>query len=360
MLYPLRFDPLPIERVWGGTALQRYGKPIPAGQRIGESWEISDRDDALSVVVSGPSQGRTLRQVVEASGTDLLGTNAVSRGTGVPPVQGSSPESDRPDACPTVRFPLLVKLLDARERLSLQVHPSPAAAARLGGEPKTEMWYVLEAQPGAGLFTGLRRGVTRQAFEDDLQVVQSPIANRQSAIEHLLHRLPVSPGDTIFIPAGRLHAIDAGLVLVEIQQNSDTTYRVFDWGRVGLDGNPRPLHVEPSLGCIDFDDFEPGKQIERAEDRGGNGLRRLVECEQFHVHRLDLSDAWPEFAGGTTFHILTGLSGAAGILTPDGKAESLRPGEFVLIPAALGHYTIVPVAENTRLLKTTVPPPGER
>jgi mannose-6-phosphate isomerase len=243
MLYPYKFTPALVERVWGGNALERYGKSVPPGKRIGESWEICDRDDVQSVIANGPDKGKTLRQQIEAHGVQLLGSNVVGR---VP---------SRGEGAPMPRFPLLVKLLDARERLSLQVHPPPAVAAKLKGEPKTEMWYVLEADQSAHLIAGLRRGVNAADFMRSLEGVKDsrPIAD-------CVHRFPILPGDVFFVPSGRLHAIDTGVVLVEIQQNSDTTYRVYDWGRVGLDGKPRQLHVRESLVCINFQDFEPRKQ----------------------------------------------------------------------------------------------------
>jgi len=254
-----------------------------------------------------------------------------------------------------MRFPLLVKLLDARERLSLQVHPPPALAAKLKGEPKTEMWYVLEADRDAHLIAGLRRGVSAADFMRSLEGQKDV-----KPIEAMLHRIRVLPGDVFFVPSGRMHAIDAGVVLIEIQQNSDTTYRVYDWGRVGLDGNPRQLHVRESLVCIDFKDYEPRKQRPQIERRGVNGLWRLIECQYFHVHRLDVTNAWPDRTDGSSFHILTCISGALGIVTSDGKEDRIDIGEFVLLPAALGFYTLTPLAENTRALKSYVPSGRDR
>jgi mannose-6-phosphate isomerase len=328
MLYPYKFTPVLQERVWGGNALEHYGKSVPPGKRVGESWEISDRDEVQSVIANGPDKGKTLRQQIEAHGAQLLGTNS-GKGT---------------------RFPLLVKLLDARERLSLQVHPPPALAAKLKGEPKTEMWYVLEAEQDAHLIAGLRRGVSGADFMRSLEGQKDA-----KPIIDYVHRFQVLPGDVFFVPSGRMHAIDAGVVLVEIQQNSDTTYRVYDWGRVGLDGKPRQLHTRESLVCIDFKDYEPKKQRATVERRGVNGLWRLVACEYFHVHRLDLANAWPDRTDGSTFHILTCVSGALGLVTPDGKEDRLNVGEFILLPAALGFYTLTPLAENTRALKSYVP-----
>ena len=345
MLYPYKFTPLLQERVWGGNALEHYGKSVPPGKRIGESWEISDRDEVQSVISNGPDKGKTLRQQIEAHGVQLLGTNIVGR---VPP-RGASGSSGAPTSSSSqpARFPLLIKLLDARERLSLQVHPPPALAAKFKGEPKTEMWYVLEADQDAHLMAGFRRGVNAADFMRSLEG-----AKDSKPIIDYVYRFQVLPGDTFFVPSGRIHAIDAGVVLVEIQQNSDTTYRVYDWGRVGLD---RQLHTRESLVCIDFKDYEPKKQRATVERRGVNGLWRLVECEYFHVHRLDLANAWPDRTDGSTFHILTCISGALGLVTPDGKEDRINVGEFILLPAALGFYTLTPLAENTRALKSYAP-----
>jgi mannose-6-phosphate isomerase len=349
MLYPYKFTPALVERVWGGNALARYGKPVPPGKRIAESWEISDRDDVQSVIANGPDKGKTLRQQIEAHGAQLLGTNC-----GKPTPKAFRGDASLSSSSQPTRFPLLVKLLDARERLSLQVHPPASVAAKLKGEPKTEMWYVLEADQGAHLIAGLRRGISAADF---MRSLEGTVAGGKTpkAIGDCIYRFPVLPGDTFFVPSGRMHAIDAGVVLVEIQQNSDTTYRAYDWGRVGLDGKPRQLHQRESLVCINFQDFEPKKQRATVEQKGVNGLWRLVECEHFHVHRLDVLNAWPDRCDGSTFHIITCISGTLGLLTPDGKEERINIGEFILLPAALGFYTLAPLEENTRALKSYVP-----
>jgi mannose-6-phosphate isomerase len=334
MLYPYRFTPLLVERVWGGHNLARYGKPVHPVIPIGESWEISDRDGARTLVANGPLKNKTIRQLIEILGPQLVGANA------------GNPRY----------FPLLVKLLDCRERLSLQVHPPSAIAASLGGEPKTEMWYTLEADPGAHLIAGLRRGVTREDFIHALEWLRGPrTAPQPKSIEDCVYRFPVAAGDAFFVPSGRLHAIDAGVVLVEIQQNSDTTFRVYDWDRLGLDGKPRQLHVLESLACIDFQDFEPKKVVPQVEDVAGNTLSRLVECDKFHVHKIELRNAWLDRCDGASFHIIACLKGALGILTPDGKTERLAVGEFALLPAALGPYSLAPQAEVTHAMKVFIP-----
>ena len=334
MLYPYRFTPILVERVWGGHRLTHYGKPVPSDKRIGETWEIADRDGARTLVANGPHKNKTIRQLIEIVGPQLIGTN--------------SPDPRY--------FPLLIKLLDCRERLSLQVHPPAAIAASFGGEPKTEMWYTLEADPDAHLIAGLRRGVTREDFTRALEWLQGPRTTpKPKSIEDCIYRFPVAKGDAFLVPSGRLHAIDAGVVLVEIQQNSDTTFRVYDWDRVGLDGKPRALHVKESLACINFQDFEPKKVVPQVENKMGDTLSRLVECDQFHVHKIDLNNAWSDLCDGSTFHIITCIKGELGILTEDGKAEHLSVGEFALLPAALGHYTLAPQAEVTQALKTFIP-----
>src|SRR5664280_1964357 len=226
-LYPLTFKPIFKERVWGGRSLEKlYQKAWPPGARIGESWEISDRPGDVSMIANGPLAGKDLRWLMEHHERDLLGGAASQNG----------------------RFPLLIKILDAQDKLSLQVHPPPQKAAEWGGEPKTEMWYIVRAAPAAELYVGLKRGVTRQEFEKRI---------RTGDVAGCFHRVPVKAGDAMFLPSGRVHAIGGGLVIFEIQQNSDTTYRVFDWNRVGLDGKPRELHIAQSLASIDFTDFEP-------------------------------------------------------------------------------------------------------
>ncbi len=293
----LRFAPIYQERVWGGRALaDALGRVLPAGHPIGESWEIVDRPEAQSRVAGGPWQGRTLRELVERETVALLGPHGDAR---------------KP-------FPILTKWLDARERLSLQVHPPAAVAKQLGGEPKTENWYVAEAAPGGALIAGLKRGVTREQFEAAL---------REQKLEPLVHRFPVHRGDSLFVPSGRLHAIDAGLLILEIQQNSDTTYRVYDWGRVGLDGQPRKLHVAESLQCIDFTDIEP------SAIPAANREAVLADCEHFKIHRVPLAPgAELKFAPNEQPRILSVVEGR--LATDDPAYPELERGANVLAPYA--------------------------
>jgi len=260
VLYPLTFHPIFKDRVWGGREMERlYQKKLPPGRPIGESWEISDRPGDISVIANGPLAGKNLRWLMENHRAELLGN--------VKPATGD-------------RFPLLCKILDAREKLSLQVHPPAGKAAELGGEPKTEMWFIADAAPGAELFVGLKRGVTRAEFEGKIQTGE---------VAECFHRVPVRAGDAMFLPSGRVHAIGAGLVIFEIQQNSDTTYRVFDWNRVGLDGKPRELHVAQSLASIDFNDFEPALVPSRFVGDSLMQVRPLVRDPLFAVEAWKLS-----------------------------------------------------------------------
>ena len=321
LLYPLVFHPIFKERVWGGRELERlFAKNLPAGKPIGESWEISDRPGDASVLANGPFAGKNLRWLMENHAAEILG-----------------------DAKPAAenRFPLLCKILDAREKLSLQVHPPASKAAELRGEPKTEMWFIAEAAPRASLFVGLKRGVTRAEFEK--RIADGTVAD-------CFHRIPVRAGDTMFLPSGRVHAIGDGLVIFEIQQNSDTTYRVFDWNRVGLDGRPRELHVVPSLASIDFNDFEP--KLVPAYYRQGPAFkfRQLVEDPLFTVQELVFETAGAITLAGQFLRIIAVVKGAAMVAADGGKnSVALQSGQFGLLPASLNHVEIKASAHTTFL-----------
>jgi mannose-6-phosphate isomerase len=308
-LYPLTFRPILKERVWGGRNLERlYHKPLPPGAPIGESWEISDRPGDASVIANGPLAGRDLRWLMENHAGELLGERHRA-------VQ---------------RFPLLIKILDAHEKLSLQVHPPAARAAELGGEPKTEMWYVAEAVPGAELFVGLKRGVTRAGFEAKIG---------DGTVADCFQRLTVEKGDVMFLPSGRVHALGAGLVIFEIQQNSDTTYRVFDWNRTGLDGKPRELHVPQSLASIDFNDFEPRLIKSRYSRNAVLKVRYLVDDPLFRADACMVKR-------GERFHLRSDALQILGVLNgrlsvgEGNTAILLTAGQFVLVPACLGRVSL--------------------
>ena len=304
MLYPLTFQPAFKERVWGGRRLEQlYGKALPPGVPIGESWEIADRPEATSVIANGPLAGQDLRWLMEHHGPAVLGPAWTSVG----------------------RFPLLIKLLDAQDKLSLQVHPPAAVAAALGGEPKTELWYIAQALPGAELYVGLRQGVTRADFERCLQ---------EGAVADCFHRVAVETGDVMFLPSGRVHALGAGLVIFEIQQNSDTTYRVFDWNRVGLDGKPRATHLAEALACIDFNDFEPSPIRSIYSRNHTMPVRYLVEDPLFMVNACQLRRGGRIYFRGAGAQIIGLLQGRL-LLSGNGEEVKLEPGQFCLLPAGL-------------------------
>jgi len=224
------------------------------------------------------------------------------------------------------RFPLLIKILDAQDTLSLQVHPPAHRAAELRGEPKTEVWYIADAGPESELFVGLKRGTTRQTFEDKL---------RTGAVAECFHRVRVQSGDAMFLPSGRVHALGAGLVIFEIQQNSDTTYRVFDWNRKGLDGKPRELHLDQALASIDFEDFEPQLVSKQALSLGTAALHRsLVDDELFSVNLVTMKATEAMTLGSRPgFQIVGVVEGKGSVVAPPHGSVEITSGDFCLIPA---------------------------
>ena len=291
----VKFTPICVVRVWGGRSLAKvFGRNLPEGKRIGETWEVVDRPDNQSIVSEGSFSGCTLRELIENNSAWLLGSNW---------------PSEKP-------FPILVKWLDCAERLSLQVHPPSVIANKLGGEPKTENWYVAKAEPGSGLIAGLKLGVSKESFGKALN---------EGRLADLCHRVPSLPGDSLLVESGRIHAIDGGNLILEVQQNSDTTYRVYDWERLGLNGEPRELHVEESMQCINFDDFEPEpfhSDPEAAE-------QVLAECEHFRICKYELADGQIKKLSSADVdvalvHILRGSLHGEGFL--------LKAGDTGLVP----------------------------
>jgi len=329
MLYPLTFHPIFKERVWGGRRLaELYGKALPPDVPIGESWEITDRPEGVSVIANGPFAGQTLRWLMENHAAELLGTARPAAGG---------------------RFPLLVKILDAQDKLSLQVHPPAAGAAALGGEPKTELWYVAAATPDADIFVGLRRGVTRAGFERKI---------RDGTVAECFHRHAVRRGDAMFLPSGRVHALGAGSVIFEIQQNSDTTYRVFDWNRTGLDGRPRDLHIPQALASIDFSDFEPPLLSQEVRPTASGTMRPLVENSLFKVSQQQFEPQAggraAEFPPHATAWIIALLEGELR-LEGNGEKVTLRPGQFCLVPAQV-KLSPLPAPGRASFLTAELPP----
>ena len=311
MLYPIVFQPIFKERIWGGRELERlYAKPLPSDKPIGESWEISDRPGDASVIANGPLAGKSLRWLMENHAAEILG--------GARSADGG-------------RFPLLCKILDAREKLSLQVHPPAAKAAELHGEPKTEMWFIADAALDASLYVGLKRGVTRAEFGEKIS---------DGSVADCFHRIPVRAGDAMFLPSGRVHAIGDGLVIFEIQQNSDTTYRVFDWNRTGLDGKPRELHIAQSLASIDFNDFEPKLAGSKFAAAGKIQKRPLVNDPLFNVETWKLNSGVSGLLKPKKLQIIAVTSGEIEIKS-SATAMELSAGQFSLIPASLERTEIL-------------------
>ncbi len=309
---PITFKPLYMVRVWGGRELERvYGRRLPdPAKPFGESWEIVDREGEQSVVDEGPLAGTSLHELWTTRREKIFGSGYDNH----------------------ARFPILIKVLDARDDLSIQVHPPSHLAAQLGGESKNEMWYIADCEPGAKLYVGLKNGVTRGDFE-------KAIAN--GSVDQCVHAITPLPGDSIFIASGRLHAIGAGFLIHEIQQNSDTTYRVFDWNRLGLDGKPRQLHVDQSLASIDFDDFEPGMNVPDGDN--------LATCEYFKTDKKFLT------AGKTITNPDAGkfsiLSVAEGALESAGGRRFVK-GQFLLLPRGAAPLKAV---NDSTILQVTLP-----
>ena len=300
-LYPLVFQPLFKRYLWGGRRLGKLlGKPIGPESDYAESWEIADHRQGQSIVAKGALAGTSLHELVETRGVELLGRHA-----------------------PQPRFPLIFKFLDCQRDLSVQVHPNDAAAARL--EPpdlgKTEAWVVLAAEPGSRIYAGLRVGCDRAALE------RAAIAG---TVESCLHSLEARAGQCVFVPAGTVHALGAGLVVAEIQQASDTTYRLYDWGRVGADGRPRQLHIQESLEAIDYSAVEVGPCLPQATDRAA--VERLVSCDKFVLDQWTFSGE-ATAGGDDRFHILSVLQGS---MVLHGKDEmTIGAGQTVLLPASI-------------------------
>jgi len=294
----LQFEPIYQERVWGGRTLESYlGRKLPGSTPIGESWELVDRPEAQSVVSAGPWKGKTLREVITTNGAEVM---------------GSSWPKERP-------FPILVKWLDCRDRLSVQIHPPATVASKLGGEPKTENWYFGKTDDGAAVYAGLKTGVTKDSFEKAIS---------DGTVDKCLDRLPVRDGDSLLIHSGTMHAIDAGNVILEIQQNSDTTYRVYDWGRVGLDGKPRTLHVRESLESLAAN-TSPAPKLFRSDKPAD----LLVRCREFIIRRERLSaGAKVLFVANQEARILSLVEGE--LVNEAPSTEIVRQGTNVLLPYA--------------------------
>jgi mannose-6-phosphate isomerase len=312
----LRFQPIFRRYLWGGRRLgTMLGKPIGSGEDYAESWEIVDHGEDQSVVRAGLLAGATLGQLVQEQGAELLGRHA-----------------------PQSSFPLLMKMLDCNRTLSVQVHPNDAQGARLAppDRGKTEAWVVLAADPGSVIYAGLKPGVTR----DDLA---ASLAG--GTCDQLLHAFAPQVGDCVFIPAGTVHALGAGLVIAEIQQASDTTFRLFDWNRVDAAGNARPLHIDESLAVTDF--ARGPVQPQTPRPTSAPGRERLVECDKFVLDRLTLSGA-QTIGGDDRCHVLAVTAGVVDAAS-DPTGEPLAVGDTALAPAAAGAVELRPRGAATLL-----------
>ncbi|MBC7235345.1 MAG: class I mannose-6-phosphate isomerase [Chloroflexi bacterium] len=324
-IYPLTFISQFRDYIWGGRHLETIlGREIPPGI-VAESWEISAHPYAPTTVAEGPLAGRTLSELVEEMGEVLVGSRSRRM-------------------LELGRFPLLIKLLDANRDLSVQVHPDDEYARAHGDDAlgKTELWIVLHAEPGTELICGLAEPTTRERFRQALE---------RGRLEALLHRIPIAPDDAIFLPAGTIHALLAGALVAEIQQNSDATYRVYDWGRLGADGKPRPLHIDKALDVIDWSRIRPDKVSPSTLCRRADLLhQRLVHTDAFTVERLNMT-AGAIYKGccrGETFEIWGCLRGAAEIAWA-GDPVALPAVRFALLPAILGEFTVHALGDSALL-----------
>jgi len=322
-LHPLRFEPIFKRLIWGGRRLATVlDKAIGEGSDYAESWEISDHRADVSRVADGPLAGATLRDLVGSNGEGLLGRAHGGRD----------------------QFPLLVKFIDAQRDLSVQVHPGDALGRALADDNgKTETWVIVHAEPGSRIYAGLRRGVTRPDMA---------AAIAAGTVEDLLHSFPARAGDCILIPAGTVHAIGAGVVLAEIQQTSDATFRLHDWGRVGPDGEPRQLHLAEALEAIDFDSGPVAPIPTPAGPIPGGTRERLSRSEYFALERLTL-DGPATVGDPDRFTIVVGLGGQAEVRSGP-MSISLGLGETLLLPASIGPCQVVPRGRAT-LLTCIVP-----
>ena len=324
IVYPLIFEPVLKDYIWGGRNLEKLGRTLPPG-KTAESWEIAAHEDGTAVVTNGHFSGKLLTEIHQELGLDLIGTNNAW-------------------AQERQKFPLLIKLLDANQPLSVQVHPNDDYALKHEGNElgKTEMWVVLQADPEAAIILGVKLGTTPSNFRQGIL---------DGNLEQYLHQVPVKAGDVVCVPAGSLHAILGGLIIAEIQQNSNTTYRVYDWNRVGVDGKARPLHIDKALDVINFAQVEQGL-CQPTVIHEGDGIIRYELCRNryFVTERVEM-EARAVFNGrcdGTTLEIWGVIAGEVAI-----NGVELTAVRFTLLPAALGDFTVT-ATNKTSLLRSFV------
>ncbi len=318
-LYPLKFKPVLKEKIWGGRSLaDHYGKDAGSLKNIGESWELSAVSDNLSVVSNGFLAGNNIEEIIEVYMSDIVGESVYDK-----------------FGC---EFPLLIKFVEAREVLSVQVHPgNEMARERHNAYGKTEMWYILESEEGARIYTGFSKPVSRYDYINALE---------NNSLPGLLNMEDARAGDVFFTPAGRIHAIGAGIVLVEIQQTSDITYRIYDWGRTGFDGMPRELHTDLALDAIDFTAVGSNKIRIGPEE---NKTRILVKSEFFNTNILRFNGQVEKDYNLIDSFIIYICTEGRFLIRWDNNSEMVTKGETVLIPAAIREIILLPEKETTIL-----------
>ncbi|WP_010500127.1 type I phosphomannose isomerase catalytic subunit [Paenibacillus elgii] len=306
--YPLQCKPEFKERVWGGRALEQFGLELPEG-KIGEGWMIGDHPNGTTTVANGELAGMGLDQIREQYGSEFFGSKGFSEKNG--------------------RFPLLIKLLDCQDDLSVQVHPNDHYEQLPQGElGKTEMWYILDAKPGAKIIYGLKDGVTREQLAEAIE---------QNRILDCLNEVTAEAGDSFYIPAGTVHALGAGVLVAEIQQNSDSTYRLYDYDRLGLDGKPRELHIEDSLNVIAYENS--GATYMKTNLNASGEWLTLARSPFFVTEKGRVEGNWPLQTSPESFVIHIICEGTGSIRWADGELN-VKPGECYLLPASLGSYSL--------------------
>lgn len=310
-LYPMKLSAPCKDYIWGGNRLrEEYGK-VSDADKIAESWELSCHKDGESVIANGEFKGKTLSEYIEAGGKEVLGEN-----------------------CRKFEyFPILIKLIDAKDNLSVQVHPNNEYALRVEGEyGKTEMWYIVDCDPGAELLYGFKENISKEEFERRI---------KDNTLLEVTNSVPVHKGDVFFIESGTLHAIGKGILIAEIQQNSNTTYRIYDYGRVGADGKPRQLHVDKAVEVTELTPPKyPAKAMGEPEQRDGYTVQLLSRCEYFRVNKVCIEEKCTLEAENKSFNSILVLDGEGEI---DGV--KLKKGDSCFIPAGYGKYTFSGKAE---------------
>jgi mannose-6-phosphate isomerase len=311
--YPLKFRPILKRRIWGGQKLRELGKEISFGEKIGESWDLADLPDDKSIISNGELAGQTLNAVIQKYLKEITG-----------------------DENFTGPFPLLIKFLDAQDILSVQVHPDEQTCVRLGkGEPKTECWYIIAAEPGAVIYKGLKEGVTKEKFAE---------AIKEGNVAEMLAEVAVEAGQCHFLPAGTAHSIGAGLLISEIQTPSDTTYRVFDFNRVDDAGKPRQLHIEEALESIHFDSS--------GDELSVTTIGRLVDCEYFKIDKGHQSEGCELLLSAGQMKTVIFLAGTGTIESVGQEPVEFKGGDTLLIPFA--YEGAIRFAADTQYLTVTI------